>query len=333
MATSASTIIAAIDIGSSAIRMDVAEVRPEGSIHLLDSLKKGVQLGKDAFTEGYLSEEAIRAACALLRDFKKVMDSYGVSRYRAVATSAVRESSNSDTFLDRVLMNTGLDVEVIDGPEENRLTYAAVLESIRGIPELDNGPSLLVEIGGAFARRGAASVGDLPSWFRPAAPGNKPDRSNARTADPAASAPALEPADEYQKVCLGQGGGELCGGWRRRSLCGQEHSTGCIQLGPLGCLTRSLLGVRGCRSASARRVARTEIFALVPRCGNSYPSTAGDAAAFQRDSSPAGDYHRGEHSSWNPSGSGARRERETPETADESDSLRRAQPGQEVSVR
>lgn len=148
MATGASTIIAAIDIGSSAIRMDVAEVRPEGSIHLLDSLKKGVQLGKDAFTEGYLSEEAIRAACALLRDFKKVMDSYGVSRYRAVATSAVRESSNSDTFLDRVLMNTGLDVEVIDGPEENRLTYAAVLESIRGIPELDNGPSLLVEIGG-----------------------------------------------------------------------------------------------------------------------------------------------------------------------------------------
>src|SRR5436190_12278426 len=121
MATSASTIIAAIDIGSSAIRMDVAEVRPEGSIHLLDSLKKGVQLGKDAFTEGYLSEEAIRAACALLRDFKKVMDSYGVSRYRAVATSAVRESSNSDTFLDRVLMNTGLDVEVIDGPERTAL--------------------------------------------------------------------------------------------------------------------------------------------------------------------------------------------------------------------
>src|SRR5437867_1679967 len=142
------TILSAIDIGSSAIRMDIAEVRPDGSIHLLDSLKKGVQLGKDAFTQGWLSEESIRAACAALRDFKKVMDSYGVARYRAVATSAVRESTNSDTFLDRVLMSTGLDVEVIDGPEENRLTYIAVLESLRGMPELENAQALLVEIGG-----------------------------------------------------------------------------------------------------------------------------------------------------------------------------------------
>jgi exopolyphosphatase / guanosine-5'-triphosphate,3'-diphosphate pyrophosphatase len=151
MTVSNNTLVAAIDIGSSAIRMDVAEARPDGSLHVLDSLKKGVQLGKDAFTEGYLSEESIRAACAALKDFKKVLDSYGVLRYRAVATSAVRESSNSDTFLDRVLMSTGLDVQVIDGSEENRLTYSAVLESLRGMPEIEKEPSLLVEIGGGSA--------------------------------------------------------------------------------------------------------------------------------------------------------------------------------------
>ncbi len=142
------TLIAAIDIGSSAIRMDVAEHRPDGGLHVLDSLKKGVQLGKDAFNEGYVREETMRAACDVLRDFKKVMDSYGVVRYRAVATSAVRESSNSDTFLDRVLMSTGLDVEVIDGPEENRLTLSAVLDSLRSGAELDKGKALLVEVGG-----------------------------------------------------------------------------------------------------------------------------------------------------------------------------------------
>jgi exopolyphosphatase/guanosine-5'-triphosphate,3'-diphosphate pyrophosphatase len=142
------TLVAAIDIGSSAIRMDVAEIRPDGALHILDSLKKGVQLGKDAFTESHLTEESMRAACDALRDFKKVMDSYGIVRYRAVATSAVRESTNSDTFLDRVLMNTGLDVQVIDGPEENRLTYSAVLESLRGTVDLDSGKSLLVEVGG-----------------------------------------------------------------------------------------------------------------------------------------------------------------------------------------
>ncbi|HYK88131.1 MAG TPA: Ppx/GppA phosphatase family protein [Acidobacteriota bacterium] len=148
MVQTPNNLLAAIDIGSSAIRMDVAEVRPDNSIFVLDSLKKGVQLGKEAFTDGHLSEESIRAACEVLRDFKKVMDTYGVLRYRAVATSAVRESLNSETFLDRVLMSTGLDVVVIDGPEENRLTYSAVVESLKGGPDIGKGKALLVEVGG-----------------------------------------------------------------------------------------------------------------------------------------------------------------------------------------
>jgi len=145
---SSPNLLAAIDIGSSAIRMDVAEVRADGRVHTLESLKKGVQLGKDTFTQGHLSEETVRAVCEVLRSYKKVMDTYGVVRYRAVATSAVRESENRDMFLDRVLMSTGLDVEVIDGPEENRLTYMAVLESLRDGPNLGAGKTLLVEVGG-----------------------------------------------------------------------------------------------------------------------------------------------------------------------------------------
>ena len=144
----ANLLLAAIDIGSSAIRMDVAEARPDGSIRVLDSLKKGVQLGREAFTQGRLSQEAIQAACDTLRDFKKVLDTYGVSSYRAVATSAVRESTNSETFLDRLLISSGLDVEVINGPEENRLTLLVVMNSIREAPDLAQGKCLLVEVGG-----------------------------------------------------------------------------------------------------------------------------------------------------------------------------------------
>jgi exopolyphosphatase/guanosine-5'-triphosphate,3'-diphosphate pyrophosphatase len=161
MAESSNLLIAAIDIGSSAIRIDIAEVRPDGTYHLLDSLKKGVQLGKDTFTEGHISQEAIRAACESLRDFKRVMDTYKVMRYRAVATSAVRESSNSETFLDRVLMSTGLDVEVIDGSEENRLTLSAVAESLRGGPDISKGRTLLVEVGGGNADVTLLSKGEL----------------------------------------------------------------------------------------------------------------------------------------------------------------------------
>ena len=48
----------------------------------------------------------------------------------AVATSAVREASNADTFLDRVFMATGLEVEVIDTSEESRLTVSAVQQEL-----------------------------------------------------------------------------------------------------------------------------------------------------------------------------------------------------------
>jgi exopolyphosphatase/guanosine-5'-triphosphate,3'-diphosphate pyrophosphatase len=87
------------------------------------------------------------------------MDAYGVVRYRAVATSAVREAVNRDTFLDRVRLRTGIDVEVIDGSEENRLTYVAVREALKEHEALTSGDALLVEVGGgsadlSFLRRG-----------------------------------------------------------------------------------------------------------------------------------------------------------------------------------
>lgn len=161
MSDSANQVVAAIDIGSSAIRMDIAEIGAAGTIRILDSLKKGVQLGREAFTDGHLSQETIRAACEALRDFKKVMDSYGVSRYRAVATSAVRESSNSETFLDRLLMSTGLDVEMIDGPEENRLTLSSVMDTLRGESDLAKARTLIVEVGGGSTDIALFSEGEL----------------------------------------------------------------------------------------------------------------------------------------------------------------------------
>lgn len=161
MKTPANLLIAAIDIGSSAIRMDVAETQPDGSIRILDSLKKGVQLGREAFTQGYLSQKTIKAACEALRDFKKVLDTYGVACYRAVATSAVRESSNGETFLDRLLIRSGLDVEAINGPEENRLTLMAVMDAIREAPDLNRGKCLVVEVGGGSTDVSLISEGQL----------------------------------------------------------------------------------------------------------------------------------------------------------------------------
>jgi len=147
-------------MGASALRLVVAEMSPEGPPRVLEEASRAVALGKDAFTSGRLGAPTIEAALRALEGFRRIMDSYGVVGYRAVATSAVREALNRDTFLDRVKMRTGIDVEVIDGSEENRLTYMAVREALRDDETLGGADSLLVEVGGgsadiSFLRQGA----------------------------------------------------------------------------------------------------------------------------------------------------------------------------------
>ncbi|HVO10485.1 MAG TPA: Ppx/GppA phosphatase family protein [Vicinamibacteria bacterium] len=150
-AESASRPVAVLDMGATAVRLLVAEVVAGQPIRILEEASRAVQLGKDAFTGGRLGASTIEATLRALEGFRRIMDSYGVVRYRAVATSAVREAVNRDTFVDRVRLRTGIDIEVIDGSEENRLTYIAVREALRGHEALVSGNALLVEVGGGSA--------------------------------------------------------------------------------------------------------------------------------------------------------------------------------------
>ena len=131
--------LAAIDIGSNAIRLRVVEVEapvngPEGPRFsafrdvLVD--RAPVRLGHDVFTKGRLETSVIGAACEALRRFRAAMDGAKVDRYRAVATSAAREASNGDLFVERADREAGIHVEVIEGVEEARLVQLAVAERL-----------------------------------------------------------------------------------------------------------------------------------------------------------------------------------------------------------
>lgn len=152
--------VAVVDIGASAVRMTVAELAPGRTVRVLEDVGRGVLLGKDTFTRGRLSPATVEAAVQVLEGYRRIMDGYGVVHCRAVATSAVREAQNRDAFVDRVRVRTGLEVEVIDGPEENRLTYMAVREELRGQGALETEDTLVIEVGGgnvdlSFLRAGA----------------------------------------------------------------------------------------------------------------------------------------------------------------------------------
>ncbi|MCI0585471.1 MAG: HD domain-containing protein [Planctomycetes bacterium] len=143
--------VAVIDMGSSAIRLAVAEVAPDGSVRILDRASRSVFLGKDTFAMGRISAPTMEAAVRACEGFRRIMDEYKVSRCRAVATAAVREAANRDVVLDRIRLRTGLAVEVIDGSEEIRLTYTAVRGALGSHEVLASGTTLLVEVGGGSA--------------------------------------------------------------------------------------------------------------------------------------------------------------------------------------
>ena len=146
-AVSAKTV-AAIDVGANALRMVIAEVLPDGRIEVLERLQRAVRLGQDTFRRGRLGAASMRAAVAILRDYHELLKLYHVERVRAVATSAAREASNADTFLDRIYIATGLKVEVIGTPEESRLTVSAVRPAVGNVLGANQGEALIADVGG-----------------------------------------------------------------------------------------------------------------------------------------------------------------------------------------
>ena len=136
--------IAAIDVGSNAMRMVVGEVDESWRVNTLENIRLPVRLGRDVFSKGYLEQETIQQTEEAFLRFKHVADNYGVQRLRAVATSAARETSNGALLIKRILHISGIELEVISGEEEARLIHLAVVHALN----LKNKRTMLIDIGG-----------------------------------------------------------------------------------------------------------------------------------------------------------------------------------------
>ena len=138
------TTLGAIDAGSNAIRMVVAELGPSELVRI-EAERVPVRLGHGAFTVGELDDVMIDQAVAAFVHFRERFDHHGVAIYRAVGTSAVRNASNRDVLLHRLYHEAGIELEVIDGEEEARLVRKSVVHSLgpTGSP-----PRAILDLGG-----------------------------------------------------------------------------------------------------------------------------------------------------------------------------------------
>ena len=136
--------VAAIDMGSNGIRFEVAEFSDATTFEELEYERVPVRLGHDAFVSGKLSDAVMDAAAEAFGRFRSRMDELGVSHYRAIATSAVRESRNGSEFVQRLFDESAIQVETITGTEEAKLVWLAVSSRV----PLADEKWILVDLGG-----------------------------------------------------------------------------------------------------------------------------------------------------------------------------------------
>lgn len=149
----ATRLIAAIDIGASAVRMQLAEVMPNGKWNAVENVSQAIQLGKDAFNQGRILPETAFALVSVLRQFKKLISEYAPPEtisVRAVATSALREAENRDAVMDRIFVATGFEVILASDVDINRMTYMGLAPILRQHAVLRKGELLAAEIGGGL---------------------------------------------------------------------------------------------------------------------------------------------------------------------------------------
>lgn len=140
--------LAAIDIGSNSIRLLVMNVivEKQKAIFKKSSLTRlPVRLGPDAFEKGKITKKNVKRLIKSMEAYAKIMEVHGVERYRACATSALREAENGVEVVQRVYDETGVNIELIEGREEARMIFNS--EMVENIKQLKD-TFLYIDVGG-----------------------------------------------------------------------------------------------------------------------------------------------------------------------------------------
>lgn len=138
--------IAAIDLGANSIRMTVAQLIND-NLKILDKFEHPLRLGKYTFIKRYIGPEALKETINILTIFKQKFEEYGIQKYRAVATSAIRSIENQDFFIEQVRLKTGINIEIIEKSEEERLVYLGLKEQMSNFKSMVKKGLIITKVG------------------------------------------------------------------------------------------------------------------------------------------------------------------------------------------
>ncbi len=139
-------IAAIIDIGSNEIKMKISQVT-KGNISDLEILEYPINIGHEVFSERKISFESIINVSEILNGYVNVLKEYGIVNYKAIATTAMRESENCEFMVDQLKVKSGINVEVIESNYEKTLIYFAIMKKIKQLNLPKDVSTLIAYIG------------------------------------------------------------------------------------------------------------------------------------------------------------------------------------------
>ncbi|MGV3704092.1 MAG: exopolyphosphatase [Arcticibacter sp.] len=151
---------AAIDVGSNAIRLLIADINQDGKEVTYKKntfIRVPLRLGDDAFLDKKISERKADELVKTMTAFKLLMEVYNVSDYMACATSAMREATNGDEVTKRIKEEGNLDLQIVEGQTEANIIYSTHIAE-----ELDfNKNYLYIDVGGGSTELSIFTKGNV----------------------------------------------------------------------------------------------------------------------------------------------------------------------------
>lgn len=136
--------IAAIDVGSNAIRLEMVRLCPCGTLVDRESRRYSLGLGTEVYRLGRVEESTADVFIEVFGDIVQRMNKFGVQKKRAIATAALRDASNRAELTGRIYSHHAIHIDVISGAEESMLARTALIRAL-GFVDTD---SLMLDLGG-----------------------------------------------------------------------------------------------------------------------------------------------------------------------------------------
>lgn len=162
------TIQATIHVGASSVSLLIYSISASGERVQIDFLEQSAPNGHDIFNKGKLHPSTIERCVNILKGYRTCLSELGTTfspaNVRLVASNIFSEADNKDTFLNRIRISCGLDIDILDDGEMTRLIYLKTQRRLNDTPTMRKRTTLVIHVGPGNTRTILLNKGRIESY-------------------------------------------------------------------------------------------------------------------------------------------------------------------------